>query len=130
MFGRFAAGLGILLVLGLASGTARGGAEGEREPGEDLVVTKEGGVRFLSLKDWPIKRAGGVITVATMEEYLSMKFGQVRSRFEQTDARLAALEQRLQQLEDDRTALQRRLLALEATGQEPPQEVGHGDSTP
>ena len=108
-----------------------GWAEEDRQPsnGEALMVTRKGGTRFLSLADWPVKRRQGVVTVAPLEEYLSMEFGQVRSDFAKIDQRLEGLEQRVQTLEKDRAALEEQLRLLLMEKQGAAQEVTHGPTT-
>lgn len=110
-----------LLVLAAAVGV---GAEGDARPaeGEGLTVTRKGGTRFLSLSDWPVTEKGGVMTVATLEEYLSLKFGQIRDRFEASNQRLEALERLLQAIQAKQEAcshavqdLEQRIAAKEVT---------------
>ena len=87
----------------------------KNEPLTDDTVTVriEGAHRLLLPKDWPVEHKDGRIAPAPIEEYLSLKFDQVKEAFTETDQRLAALEQRLDALERDDRALQKRLRALE-----------------
>ena len=97
----------------------------------DLVVTTKGNMRYLSLKDWPVKRKDGIAAPVSLEEYLSMKFGQLRDAFTATNQRLGALEQKLKQLEESHTQLQAQvsLLQQEAPAPEKEKEETHGDTT-
>ena len=95
---------------------------------DDLMVQEEGGVRTLSLRDWPASRANGVIRPVSLEEYLSLKFGQVRDRFKEGEERLDALNRQLRRVEAEQDAVQKRLLAVEQATH-PPQEVTHGRAT-
>ena len=95
-----------------------GVAEEKRSSENDLVVTQEGGIQFLSIRDWPVRREQGVVRPATIEEYLSMKFGQMADRFEKMEARLKAAEQRMEQMDAERGALQQRMTVLEQSLQQ------------
>ena len=113
-----------LLVIGGALAIAE---EGKPASGKDetLVVKEKGGTRFLSLSDWPTARKGGVVKAAPLEEYLSMKFGQVRARFVQMDTRIAGLEQQIAQLEKGQRELLKGLKLFEERLQQ--QEASDGD---
>lgn len=92
---------------------------------DDTVVVKtEGSHNLLLPKDWPIKQEDGRLSPAPVEEYLSMKFGQVRTKFADTDARIDALEYRIAQLEQEQKALLKGLKALVDANQ---QEGTHGN---
>ena len=96
---------------------------------DEVILKPEGeGHRLLLPKDWPVERKHGVVSPVPFEQYLSMKFNQVKDRFKQTDARIAVLERRVEQLEQENAALQKRVHWLETRAQE--QEVTHGHSTP
>ena len=88
-------------------------AEEAPRPEKDLVVTQQGGTRYLRLKDWPETRQGGVVRRATLEEYLSMKFGQLAEQITHLQERAAGLEQRLQKLEAVQDGTQARLRLIE-----------------
>ena len=100
---------------------------------DDVVIKSEENHRLLLPKDWPVERKHGVVSTVPMEQYLSMKFDQVRDRFQQTTGRLDAMEHRLEHLEQDHAALLKRLRLLEALGEaQAPiegKEVTHGDTT-
>ena len=101
----------------------------EAEEG-DLVVTQYGGMRMLSLKDWPTKRQGGVVTAVPLEEYLSMKFGKVQERLkalEPLDARMIDLDRRLGAIETHQRAMLTRIEVLEAGASN--EEGRDGDTT-
>ena len=117
-------GLGLLgaLALGVSAGTVR--AEEETSLDSELVVTKEGDVRFLSLRDWPVTRTDGVVRPAPLEEYLSLKFGQVSRAFDELAQRVEGLERRLEELGAAHRALEASLRALEAYAAKT--EVTHG----
>ena len=95
---------------------------------DEVTVRTEGAHHLLLPKDWPVEQKDGRIAPAPIEEYLSMKFNQVKEAFTETDRRLAALEQRIEALERDHKALQKRLRVLEERAQQ--QEVTNGDTTP
>ncbi len=81
---------------------------------EDLVVTNQGGTRFLSLRDWPARHEqNGVVRPVPLEEYLSMKFGQVRKHSDAFDQRVKLLEDRLQQLEQEHATMRQQLQVLQ-----------------
>ncbi len=95
---------------------------------DDTVTVKtEGSHRLLLPSDWPIEHKDGRFAPAPMEEYLSMKFGQVRAKFSETEARLEALERRLEQAEQDQKALLKGLKLLEE--QVTTQEGDHGHTS-
>ncbi len=79
---------------------------------DTVVIKSEGSHNLLLPNDWPIKEENGKIAPASVEEYLSMKFGQVRTKFIDTDARIDALEHRINELESQQTALLKGLKAL------------------
>ena len=80
---------------------------------DEVVIRTEGAHRLLLPKDWPVEHKDGRIAPAPIEEYLSMKFDQVKEAFTETDRHFAALEQRLDLLERDNQILQKRLRVLE-----------------
>ncbi|PIQ83139.1 MAG: hypothetical protein COV75_08995 [Candidatus Omnitrophica bacterium CG11_big_fil_rev_8_21_14_0_20_63_9] len=80
---------------------------------DDVVVKTEGSHRLLLPRDWPVEHRDGRIAPVAIEEYLSMKFGQVRQKFDDTDERIDQLERRVKSLEEERSKLQQRLRALE-----------------
>ena len=81
-------------------------------------------------KDWPVKREHGVVSPIPIEQYLSMKFGQVREKTLTIDQRLDVLEQRIQHLEEDNKALQRWLHLLEAQQHNKEVSDGHPAQNP
>ena len=94
---------------------------------DDVVIKNDdGSARLLLPKDWPVEHAHGIISPVPTEQYLSMKFGQVRDRFQQTDAQLDALEQRLATLEQEHKALQLQVRLFEERQNK---EVPHGHET-
>ena len=95
-------------VLALVAAPGAGWAQEKPRIEDEIVVTEQGGVRFLSLRDWPVRRENDVIKPVTIEEYLSMKFKVIAEEFRALDRRLDAFEQRLHTLEQ--------------------QEVSHGDT--
>lgn len=106
----------MLCVMVLACGACYHGlawADKQTLTDDEVVVKTEGSHRLLLPKDWPIEQRDGQVGPVPIETYLSMKFGQVREKFTATDQRLAALEQRVQQLEEDRKALLIRMQRLE-----------------
>jgi len=80
---------------------------------DTVVVKSEGPHRLLLPSDWPVEHKDGRYAPVSMEEYLSMKFGQVREKFGDTEQRLEALERRLEQVERDTHALLKGLKFLE-----------------
>src|SRR3989338_4027811 len=99
-----------------------GGAAGAEEQAltdDEVVVRTEGAHRLLLPKDWPVEEQDGRIVQAPLVDYLSMKFGQVAARLEQTTQRLGSLERRLQKVEEDLKTTQMRVKLLEAAQREP-----------
>ena len=91
-----------------------------------VSVRTEGAHQLLLPSDWPIHQdKDGRIAPAAIEEYISMKFGQVRTRFGQVDGRIENLEQQVVQLEKEQRELLKGLKLLEARLQQ--QETGHGN---
>ncbi len=93
----------------------------------EVVVKTEGAHRLLLPKDWPVEHKDGRIAPVPIEEYLSLKFDQVRDGFAAMDRRLERIERRLQQIEEDQRAFEQRMRFLEERIQQ--QEVTHGDAT-
>ena len=90
-------------------------AEQETPLTDDTMVVKQEGAHHLLLpKDWPVQYEEGRVTPVPTEEYLSMKFGQIKDAFDQTSRRLGAVEQRLEVLERDQKRVQQRLQRLES----------------
>ena len=85
---------------------------------DEVAVRTQGGHHLLLPKDWPVEQRDGRIVPIPIEEYLSMKFGQVATTFEERDRRLETLEQRLQKLEESQKVLQQRLRLLEQAAPE------------
>lgn len=102
-------------------------AEDDPMTDEQVVIKNEGSHQLLLPKDWPVKHQDGLIKLGSTEEYLSLKFAQVRERFSLMDERLEALEHRVQQVEEERRLLQVQLRLLQEHAQR--QEASHGDST-
>ena len=116
---------------------AEQGQEGTtRQPGEDVLtddqmtIKNDTGHHLLVPNDWPIEHRGSIISPVSVDQYLSMKFGQVKEKFGETDRRLDALERQLKQSDEDRKTLQARLRILEEDErQRTAKEVTHGDTT-
>ena len=117
--------LGMLVALGTSA--PDGLAKDEPLTDDKVVVKTEGAHRLLLPKDWPVEHKDGQLSPIPLEEYLSMKFGQVKEKFSEEDERIAELTRRLEQLEQDQTAVQKRLRMIEQRLAE--QEVPHGDTT-
>ena len=104
-------GCPIALLLGLAPGAS---AEEAELTDETLAIRREAGHQLLLPNDWPVVRQDGVLAPVPLEEYLSMKFGQVRGVTDRSDRRLNALDRRLARVEEQQRALLLGLKALEA----------------
>ena len=80
-----AIGLGPLVV-SPASAEEPSGAEEPSSPNnpftdDDVVIQRRGGVNLLLPRDWPVEERHGVQGPVPIEEYLSMKFGQMKEKF-------------------------------------------------
>ena len=95
---------------------------------DEVVIKTDEGSRLLLPKDWPVKREHGVVSPIPIEQYLSMKFGQVREKTNDIDQRVEVLEQRVQRLEGDNKPLQQWLRLFEAREQQK-KEVTDGHAT-
>lgn len=91
------------------------GAMADDDPMTDdtVVVKTEGSHRLLLPKDWPVQQQDGLVTPAPVEEYLSLKFGQVRTKFESVDERLDRLERHLAELAQQQKELLKGLKRLD-----------------
>lgn len=96
---------------------------------DQVTVRHEGAHHLLLPKDWPVVQRDGVLSPAPIEAYLSMKFGQVREKFRDTDQRLSAIEQRLDQLEQDQKNLLKGLRLVEDRLQAAQPQETHGGET-
>ncbi len=98
---------------------------------DEMAVRTEGAHHFLLPKDWPVERRDGHLSPFTVEAYLSMKFGQVKRKFSETDQHLKALEQRVVELEQEQNSLLKWMRLMEARQQTAQQdkEATHGDAT-
>ncbi len=130
--------VGIMIVVGLLAALPRGWAKDDSTTmsskseftDDQVTVRLEGAHHLLLPKDWPVSQRDGLLSPAPIEAYLSMKFGQVREKFRDTDQRLGAIEQRLDRLEQDQKNLLKGLRLVEDRLQAAqPQEVTHGDAT-
>lgn len=92
---------------------------------ESVAVRTEGTHQLLLPKDWPVQQKDGHIAPAPIEEYMSMKFGQVRARFSQADDRMGLLERQIAALEKGQHELLRGLKALEERLQQKEADDGH-----
>ncbi len=122
--------LAVLLLASLGGDAAddRSGAAGEPTiTDDDVVIKHEAGHQWLLPRDWPIERKDGVFKPAAVEEYLSMKFDQVKSRFTEIDGRLDRLGKRLEQLEADQKVVHQRLRLLEERAQAAEQVPSEGN---
>jgi hypothetical protein len=104
-------GMASVLLLGACTSSAL--AADDPLTDDQVVIKTEDGHRLLLPKDWPIERKAGVISPVPFEQYLSMKFDQVREGFNQTDAHFHTIEQRLQTLEQEHKTLLMRTRLLE-----------------
>ncbi len=123
---------GLISVLLVPSGFHEALAKDNTMTDDEIVVKNdEGAHRLLLPKDWPVEHAHGVVSPMPTEQYFSMKFGQVRDRFQQLDARLETLEHQLQTLEQENKALQLRCRLFEEghPTPEPAKEVTDGHET-
>ena len=82
---------------------------------ERMTVRTEANHNLLLPNDWPIEQKDGQLGPVPVEQYLSMKFGQVRAKTTSLDQRLAALEEHVRILETERQTLQIRVKTLEET---------------
>jgi len=96
----------------------RAGAEESALTDDEVVVRTEGAHRLLLPKDWPVEEQDGRIIQAPLVDYLSMKFSQVATMFDQITQRLDVLERRLRKLEEDHKTSQMRLRLLETAQRE------------
>ncbi len=93
-------------------------AKDEPLTNDAVVIKHEGAHRLLLPKDWPVEQKDGRLAPVPIEAYLSMKFGQVKNALGQTDQRMAALEKRVEQLEQDNKIMHKRLQVFEQQSQE------------
>ncbi len=109
-----------------APAAAEGLSETSDPMTDDRVVTRtEGSHQLLLPNDWPIHQdKDGRIAPASFEEYISMKFGQVRMRFGQVDGRIDNLERQVVQLEKQQRELLKGLKLLEARLEQPEANLG------
>ena len=94
-------------------GAALAAAEDATLTDDTLTVRTEGAHRLLLPNDWPVEYKDGLVSPVSIEQYLSMKFGQVAGRLEEVNRRLASADQRLAALEEQQKILQIRLKRLE-----------------
>lgn len=80
---------------------------------DEVVIRQADGHNLLLPRDWPVEHKNGVVSPVSVEQYLSMKFDQVRERFAQTDQRFDQLSRRLEQVELEQKLAQKRLRILE-----------------
>ncbi len=80
---------------------------------EHMTVRVEANHHLLLPQDWPIQQKDGQLGPVPVEAYLSMKFGQVRGKFEAGEGRVAALEERVRMLEAERQTIIIRVKTLE-----------------
>ena len=94
---------------------------------DEVVVRTEGAHRLILPRDWPVEHKDGRVSPVSIDQYLSMKFDQVKTVLSSTTQRLEALERRIDQLEQNERALLKRLRLLEERAAA--QEVPHGETT-
>jgi len=103
-----------LLAAGYVAGWSAGAMAGDDPMTDDTVVVKtEGSHRLLLPNDWPVQQQDGLVTPAPVEEYLSLKFGQVRTKFESVDERLDRLERQVAELAQQQKDLLKGLKRLD-----------------
>ena len=101
----------LLAVCGIA-GSALAADKPSSEDQSAAVVKHEDGLHFKVPADWPIEKRNGVLAPVPLEEYLAKKFG--------------ALERRVQQLEQELTAVDLRMRVMEERGKRPASGAGSG----
>lgn len=109
---------GLVIAVSLGVCAPCGWAKDSALTDDTVAVRTEGSRHLLLPKDWPVEERDGRFVPIPIEEYLSMKFGQVAAAFEERDRRLGVLAQRLRKMEQDRNVLQQRLRLLEQTAPE------------
>ena len=97
---------------------------------DEVIVKTEGAHHLLLPKDWPVEQKDGRVAPIAIEEYLSLKFGQVKEKFNDTEQSLAALAQRITQLEQGNKALVKRIRVLEEHLNTEEVTDGHSTQTP
>ena len=97
---------------------------------DEVIVKTEGAHHLLLPKDWPVEQKDGRVAPIAIEEYLSLKFGQVKEKFNDTEQSLAALAQRIAQLEQEHKALVKRIRLLEERLNTEEVTDGHSTQTP
>ena len=97
---------------------------------DEVIVKTEGAHHLLLPKDWPVEQKDGRVAPIAIEEYLSLKFGQVKEKFNDTGQSLAALAQRITRLEQEHKTLVKRIRLLEERLNAEEVTDGHSTQTP
>ena len=110
--------------------TPSGWAKDEPMTDDEVIVKTEGAHHLLLPKDWPVEQKDGRVAPIAIEEYLSLKFGQVKEKFNDTEQSLAALAQRIAKLEQENKTLVKRIRLLEERLNAKEVTDGHSTQTP
>ena len=85
-----------VLAAGAMAGEAR--AEDKKKGGVDLKT--EDGLHFQLPPDWPVEKRGGLVAPIPIEEYITKKFTALESRLQNLEQQVSALDLRLRVAEE------------------------------
>ena len=91
---------GVALLAGLLLREA-GARAADKRDAEGTVIKTEDGIRFKLPADWPIEKRNGILGPVPVEEYLSKKFSAIENRLQQAEQQLNSLDLRLRVMEEE-----------------------------
>ena len=93
----------VLVCSAVSVSLASSAAAADNQSSDDqssAVVKHEDGLHFKVPADWPIERRNGVLAPIPLEEYLAKKFGALEQRVQQLEQQLAAFDLCLRVMEE------------------------------
>ena len=89
-------------------------AEDQRSDASSMVLKTKEGLNFKVPADWPIEKRNGILGPIPVEEYLARKFGALENRLQSLERQASALDLRLRVAEEALQKPGRRLQSSEA----------------
>jgi hypothetical protein len=95
------------MALAVMAGIALADAHAEDKRKDGTAVRTEDGLRFQLPPDWPVEKRGGLVAPIPVEEYLTKKFSALENRLQNVEQQVTAFDLRLRVLEEQSKKEQR-----------------------
>lgn len=96
---KFVVGIFILAVFGICVWLELPNRVQAARDDDEVTVKKEKGLSFKVADDWPIEERNGLVGPIPIEEYVSIKFKDIRTQLSNLSQQMSVLDLRLQTVE-------------------------------